>query len=386
MSPQNEPVVICPNCRSEIKLTDAMALPLVEAERKKMADHFDAEKQVIESTARTRALADVETVVKAKDAEVQRARETLRINNEKLQIAQDAQAKAVEKERDLDNQKRELGLTVQKLVSEKVATIRDNARAEVQAELGGELSEKNLLLSRMRDELADLKKKVEQGSQQAQGEVLELEIEEELRKVFLFDRIEPVPKGQFGGDVLQRVSENQKEVGTIIWEIKRTKNWSEGWLAKLRGDQRAAKAEIAIIVTVAIPDDLQLFGMREGIWITTPQYALALAACLRTGLCEVYAARNANAGQETKAVRLYQYMSGPEFRQRIAASIEHFVSMQKDLETERRAADKNFARREMQIRGAIKALAGMHGDVQGIAGESIADLPSMEIPQIEGGK
>ncbi len=142
--------------------------------------------------------------------------------------------------------------------------------------------EKDQTIASMQKKIEELKRKAEQGSQQLQGEVQELELENLLRAKFPFDTIEPVPKGEFGGDVLQRVvSPGGQPSGTILWESKRTKNWSDGWLAKLREDQRAAKAEIAVLVSQALPKGVETFDVVDGVWVTSPRAALPVATVLR---------------------------------------------------------------------------------------------------------
>ncbi len=228
------------------------------------------------------------------------------------------------------------------------------------------------------------KRRAEQGSQQLQGEVQELEIENLLRSKFPFDAIEPVPKGEFGGDVLHRVvGAGGQSGGTILWEFKRTKNWSDGWLAKLRDDQRTAKAEIAVIVSQVLPKGVETFELIEGIWVTHPRAALPVAAILRQSLLELALARQSSEGQQTKTEMVYQYLTGPRFRQRVEAIVEAFSTMQEDLDKERKAIMKQWAKREEQIERVMGATVGMYGDLQGIAGKSLQEIDGLEFPALE---
>lgn len=364
-----------------------MATPILEQARREMAQKLEQAKAQISAASRKEATDAVAIDLRQAQDQAQEANRKLVANNFKLIEAQKAQAEAVALRRQIDDEKRELDLTIEKRVSASVEEVRRNARAAVQEEIGTKVSEKQMLIDRMTDQIAEMQKKIEQGSQQAQGEVLELELETALRTKFVFDSIEPVGKGVFGGDVIQRVrNENALDCGTIIWEIKRTKNWTESWLSKLRGDQRAANADIAIIVSTALPEDVKIFAMREGIWITSPAYALALASCLRHALADVYAARNSSAGAETKIERVYAYLTGTNFKHRISAIVENFGAMLDDLEKERRIAEKSFAKRDGQIRIAIKAAAGFYGDIQAIAGSAVGELPALDMKLIEDGK
>ena len=238
-------------------------------------------------------------------------------------------------------------------------------------------------------QIEDLKRRAEQGSQQLQGEALELQLEQTLQAKFPLDAVEPVPKGEFGGDILQRVtSPTGQRAGTILWETKRTKNWSDGWLPKLRGDQRAAKAEVAIIVSQALPKDVDSFDLVDDVWVTEPRYAIPVAIALRQSLIELAAARQAGEGQQTKMELVYQYLTGPRFRHRVQAIVEKFTDMQQDLDKERKTMTRLWAKREEQIRGVIESTAGMYGDLQGIAGRSLQEIEGLDIkllPDSSGG-
>jgi hypothetical protein len=210
--------------------------------------------------------------------------------------------------------------------------------------------------------------------------VQELELESVLSAKFPLDQIHPVPKGEFGGDVLQHVAGPFGQAcGTILWESKRTKNWSDGWLVKLREDQRQAKAELSIIVSQALPKDVETFDLVEGVWVTHPKEVLPLAMALRQGLMEVAVAKQASEGQQTKMEMVYDYLMGPRFRQRVQAIVEAFSTMREDLDKERRVMMKQWAKREEQIGRVMQATVGMYGDLQGIAGKTLQEIEGLEL-------
>ncbi len=214
--------------------------------------------------------------------------EILKQNNTKLAEAQKAQAELIRKQRELDDAKRELDLTIEKRVQADLSAERDKAKKEAQEELKLKVMEKDQTITAMQRQIEELKRRAEQGSQQLQGEVQELELEGLLTAKFPRDTIQPVPKGEFGGDVLHRVMGPLNQIcGTILWESKRTKNWSDGWLPKLREDQRAAKAEIAVIISQVLPKEVETFGFIDGVWIADPKVALPVALSLRQTLIEV---------------------------------------------------------------------------------------------------
>jgi hypothetical protein len=216
-------------------------------------------------------------------------------------------------------------------------------------------------------------------------EVQELALEGLLRQKFPRDLVEPVPKGEFGGDLVQRVVGPAGQIcGSILWEAKRTKNWSDNWLGKVREDQRAAKADVALIVSHALPKGLQTFDQIDGVWVTEPRCAVAVAIALRESLIALTAARLAGEGQQTKMEVMYQYLTGPRFRHRIEAVVERFTDMQADLDRERKTMTRLWAKREEQIRGVVESTAGLYGDLQGIAGRSLLEIDGLVMPLLDG--
>lgn len=307
----------------------------------------------------------------------------------KLAEAQKAQADLIHlirKQRELEDAKRELDLTVEKRVQESLSVVRDKARREAEEGLKLKVAEKEQIIAGMQRQIEELKRKAEQGSQQLQGEVLELDLESQLKAKFPRDTIEPVPKGQFGGDVIQRVFGLHGSLcGTLLWESKRTKNWSDGWLAKLRDDQRAAKADLALIVSTVLPKGIEGFDLVEGIWIVEPRCFIPMAIALRQSIIELAGVRQSREGLQTKMGMVYEYLTGPRFRQRVEAIVERFAEMHEDLEKERRTMTRLWAKREEQIRGVIDSTAGMYGDLQGIAGKAFREIEGLEILTLPAG-
>ena len=411
----SEPTVTCPQCKTEIKLTESLAAPLLasvrreyeqrlaqkdadinkreqliqqrEAALQKSKDTLD--EQVAQKVQQERARVAAEEAKKAKLAlgaeiqqkanEIAELHDVLKERDVKLAEAQKAQAEVTRKERELADAMRELELTVVKRVQAELDAAREKARKDAEEELKLKVLEKDQTITAMQKQIEELKRRAEQGSQQLQGEVQELELESLLAARFPRDTIRPVPKGEFGGDVLQRVTgPSGQPCGAILWESKRTKNWSDGWLAKLREDQRAAKADVAVLVSQALPKDIETFGWNEGIWIAHPRVALPVAMSLRQLLIEVACARQASEGQQTKMEMVYQYLTGPRFRQRIEAIVEAFSSMKKDLDAEKKVITRQWAKREEQIDRVMQATVGMYGDFQGIAGKTLQEIEGLE--------
>jgi hypothetical protein len=410
-----EPTIICPSCKSEIKLTESLAAPLLESTRRDF-EKLLADKDADIAKRQAALKKDAETLEKAKasldeqvaerlkseraklvEAEAkrlklelgeeiaQKAKEVanleaiVKAKDEKLSEAQNAQADFKKKERELEDDKRALNLTIETKINEGLAAVRDQAKKEAQEEQKLAIADRDAKLAGMQKQIEELKRRAEQGSQQLQGEVMELELQSLLSTKFPLDTFAPVPKGEHGGDVLHRVNGPLGQAcGTILWESKRTKNWIDSWLAKLRDDQRTAKADLAVIVSQALPKDCDTFSLVDGVWIVHPRCAFPMAVSLRQTLIEVATVRQASDGQQTKMELVYQYLTGPRFRQRVEAMVEVFEDMQNDLEKEKKAIMKQWEKRRTQIDRVVMTTVGMYGDLQGIAGKALQKIEGLE--------
>ncbi|MGY3494228.1 DUF2130 domain-containing protein [Bradyrhizobium sp. USDA 4502] len=418
--PPHEPTLHCPNCSHEIKLTESLAAPLIEATRRRFQEQLaskDAEvarktealrlereqiersrEQIEDQLAQRLAAERIQIAalearkardaaaaeLQSKGAELDELRKTLEANNAKLAEAQQAQAELMRKERALDEAKRELDLTVEKRVQASVDDIRSKARVEADEAARLRVLEKDQTIDSMARTIEELKRKAEQGSQQSQGEVLELELEDLLRGRFPTDHIEPVGKGELGADVVQQVNGSiGQSAGIILWELKRTKAWSDGWLAKLRDDQRRCGADIALIVSQALPRHIEQFDLLDGVWVAHPRCAVPVAVALRQTLIEVNSSRLVQQGQQSKMEQVYQYLTGTKFRQRVEAVVEKFNDMRDDLDRERKFMGRQWAKRETQIVSVIESTVGMVGDLQAIAGKAMPEISSLDVPLLE---
>ncbi len=380
-----EPTIYCPNCKTDIKLTESLAAPLIESTRRDFQQQLAQKTAEIAEEESKKAKLFFANDLQEKVAQLAENQKVLKQRDEKLAEAQKAQADLLRKQRELDDAKRELEVTVEKRIQEGLTVVRQQASIEAEGKLSLKVKEKEEVISSMQKQIEELKRKADQGSQQLQGEVLELELELMLRTKFPFDKIEPVPKGEHGGDILHRVVNPYGQVcGTVLWELKRTKNWSDTWLPKLREDQRTAKAEIAVIVSQILPKDVDGFETVDGVWATHPRVVLPVATILRQSLIEVASARQATQGQETKMEMVYQYLTGSRFRQRVQAIVEAFSSMQEDLDKEKKVIVKQWAKREEQIERVMQGTVGMYGDLQGIAGKSLQEIEGLEFRALDG--
>ncbi len=415
----SDPTLTCPECGTSIKLNESLAGPLLAEARDEYAEKLrqknaemaaqqarleaeqaaldaklkrgvqDARTEIARDEARKAAERSAHDIaLKAKEADELRA--ALKDNEAKLSRAQEDQAMIMKERRAIEEQKRELELTVEKRLQEEVEQIRTKAKAEQESAFLLKQRESEQQINAMRTQIDNLKRRAEQGSQQHQGEVLETAIEDMLAKSFIHDEILPVAKGVSGADILQRVmSPNGKFCGTILWETKRTKAWHATWLPKLKDDQRKCSADIAILMSTTLPKEMDpgSFGQIDGVWITGYDSALSMVGALRLSLIELANVLAVRDGQASKAELVYDYLTGTKFRHRIEAIVEKFDDMRTDLEREKKVTLKNWAKRETQIDAVISSTLGMHGDLQGIAGTSMPEIGGLDddVPLLDEG-
>ncbi len=370
--------ITCPNCSAKIQLTQALTLNIEERLRKDIAGEYDiiAEKERVKIEKEAKITAEKEVSVRMLDLQ-----EEVKEKSGKLKGLEEQELALRKDKRQLEERAENLELEVARKIDEETEKIKNAATEKALESYRLKEKEKDLQIEGFKKQLDDLNRKLEQRSQQAQGEAQEVELEEILRQKFPYDEITPVNKGKKGADVLQIVnSSSGKNCGIIIWESKRTQAWSNGWVDKIKENQRDEKADIAVIVTATLPKDINRFDLVKGVWITDLPCTLALATALRENLIGISMSRLAQVGKSQKMDLLFEYLSGPEFGQRVQAIAEAFVALKKDLGDEKRAFEKMWSKREKQLELVIKNTAGMYGDVQGIIGSSLAELPILELP------
>ena len=402
-------LVRCPRCATAFELSDALTLELRERLRLELQDDIvqrEAELLRQQEDSRKRE----EDLNKAKlelDAEVNRrtqsrvreleakakaeAEQALEVrlqdltdavskNERDLQQSRELELELRRKQRELEASVLDADLKVQRTLAEERNKIRGDAEARTQESHRLKDLEKDKLIQDLKSSLDDMKRKADQGSTEIQGKVLELDFEEQLRRIFHLDDIQPVPRGIRGADLVQMVRNPAgSDCGSIIWETKNTKAWSPGWISKLKDDMAETRASLAILVTVALPEGIARFGQVDGVWVTDPLSALPLAAALRQQLLQLERERQASTGKTVKMEMLYSYLAGNEFKGRVEGIVEAFTSLQDQLQRERRAMEKNWKEREKQIERVIKNTVGLYGDMQGIIGGQIPTIDALEL-------
>jgi hypothetical protein len=292
----------------------------------------------------------------------------------------DAHAKAQldiqEKEQALSKEREALDVTMRKRIQEETEKARDDERMKA-ADIQKKLDDQTRLVNEM-------KRKSEQGSMQAQGEVQELAIEEYLKNTFVRDEVEEIGKGKRGGDCVHHVKDGFGNVcGKILYESKRTKNFGSDWTSKLKEDMRLTQADIGVIVTEVLPNNMTRFGQFDGVWVCTFAEFKALSVLFRESLGRIGEVRTSQENRGEKMQLLYEYLTSVEFRQRIEAIVEAFQQMQDDLNKEKAHTLGHWAKREKQIFKVMENTVSLYGDVRGIAGTAVKEIEALEIEEVK---
>ena len=384
---KNATTIICPNCNQEISIDDVLTHQIeaelskdfkekektlrASLEKEANAKLFEKEallkKQVTEKLEKEAESEKkyLQDQLSEKDLKLKEAQQNeIELRKEKQKLKDDKDAFELEKARQLDEERKK----IEEDASRKAT---DAKQSEID-----QLNKKLADATKAKDELA---RKLEQGSQQTQGEVQEVALEELLKSEFIHDDISPVPKGINGADVVQTVkTKTGNECGKIIWESKKTKAWSDGWIQKLKDDQRAIKADIAVIVSSVLPEGVIGISQRDGVWICDIKLAISIATALRHTLEVVSREKAMSVGKNEKMEVLYSYLTGTEFKQRIETIVETFTSMKSSLDKEKLYFEKSWAEKEKQIQKVIKNTVGVYGDLSGIV--QLQKIESLELP------
>ena len=367
-----EEQIACPKCSHRFALSEGLSRQAIErhageferalAERGKKLEAQLAAEAKAQFETREKALNEALT---AKDATISRFR------SDELALRRQL--------REMEEAKKNQDLEYQRRLDAERKKIEEHARSAAGEDLARREAQWKAQLDSALRKAADLERRLEQGSQQLQGEAFELSLEALLKGAFPLDEIVPVAKGVNGADLIQRVrSPSGLVCGTILWEAKQTKAWQPAWLRKLKDEQQAIGAELAVIVTATMPRDSREPFLREAdVWVARFDAARPLAEALRATLIEVHRQRQANLGRSEKVEILYNYLCSPQFTQRMKSVVEGFAAMRQDLEAEKMAMARIWKKREAQLVRMSDGLLGVVGDLQGIGQEALPQLETI---------
>lgn len=362
--------VLCPHCGKQVELTEAF-------------------RHEIESVIRTETELKLTKQLKEEAAEeINELKKSLQSQTEKVDEMRKQELELRQKSRELEEKEKDMELTMARKMDEEKQKITSDVQRKADEEHRLKELEKEKVISDLRQALTDAQRKASQGSQQLQGEVLELDLEENLRSSFPHDVIEGVGKGVRGADIRQIVrSPLGNTCGVILWESKRTKAWTDDWPAKLKEDLRSEKADIPVIITTTLPKDVPSgLGLYQGVWVVKYELTLALAQLLRKNILDVARQRAVSAQKADKASMLYDYVMGHEFRQQVEAMAEVYQEMKTQIARERMAFEKIWKARDAQITRMMLSTANIYGSIQGHVGDSLPAIKGMGFELEDGHK
>jgi hypothetical protein len=371
----------CPACGKRFPLSEAVADTLRDSVRGEFESEHQRQQDELRKSFET--LKNREAELAAQRAAVDKLVED-KLAAQRRQIS-GKEAELIKRTRELEDRAGAVELEVQKKLTQERDQMKSTLRKTVDDEYSLKLAEKDKIISDIGEQLKDLQRKQEQGSQQLQGEVQELVLEKSLKAWFPTDTIDEVPKGFEGADCIQRVVATDGRIaGSIIWESKRTKNWNDEWLKKLRADQHRASGEVAALVSSALPAGVAAFAYCDGVWVTNLACVQGLATALRRGLLDLYRARKSEEGRASKMDMVYQYLSGPVFAQRVQNIMSAFGEMKADLDKEKAALSRIWSKREKQIAMLVENTASLHGEVSGYLGQDVKPVASLDLESPDG--
>ncbi len=375
--------LVCPNCKKNIELSEALLHEFQEEfEIKHKKDMAEAVRLAQIQAEKDFAKKNEEELAKyKKELEDQQSEEINKLKSLNEKASEELKKKellAIEERRKLDEEKRDLELTIARKTEEERKKWEERISKEKEEEYRFKDKEKEMQIDNLKRMLEEANRKASGVSQQVQGEVLELDLEENLRTTFPADEVTGVAKGARGADILQIVKINGQVAGKILWETKRAK-WTPSWIAKLRDDSRKEGASISVLITEELPKDIKTFGPVEGVLVAGYPYVIPLAAILRRQLIAISQAKITASNKDEKLESLYQYLQSDMFRHHIEAFVEAIVGNQEDLETEKRSMTRIWKKREMQIQRSINNVSNMYGELQGIMGKSLPDIKHLSL-------
>ncbi len=367
----------CHNCGTQIKIDEALQAKLKADFDKQLEQKLREEKLVMWDKAQKAAADKIGTDLKDMQAQLKEKEETIK-------KAQEHELELRKKARELEEQKKQFQVEMERKMDAEREKIASKLKEDLAEENSKKLKEKDQQMEQMRKTIEELKRKSEQGSMQVQGDAQEVDLKHTLKSKYPTDTIDDVPTGIRGADLIQTVRNNfGVKCGIIVWESKNTKAWNDEWIRKLKEDQGLVKGDLAVLITVAMPEDLKNFGLKDGVWVIEYKYAIAIASVLRNQLIQIAKTKKSLEGTDEKMTQLHGYLTGPQFKNRMENIVLAFTEMQDNLIKEQRAVQRLWAKREKEIERVTTNTIGMYGDLQGIVGNA---LPKMETLELEEGE
>ena len=371
-------LIKCPHCNKTFELTDAIRHQIEEEVSTDISKKHLEELEKVRSEVEGKVEKDLEEKQKTELLDLERQNTE---KDKKIEEMRDNELRLREEKRKVEEQKKELKLEVQRQLDEQRKKIEEEVLQQAVLEHRLKDKEKDKIIDDLKNSLDDARRKATQGSQQLQGEVLELDIESLLKDSFPNDQIEPVEKGIKGADIRQIVkSPKGFASGVILWEIKRTKAWTDSWVSKLKEDLRSEKANVPVIIATTLPKRLESgFGMYEGVWIVAFNLVLPVATIIRKNLLDVAYEKAVSSHKDGKSEVLYDYITSHEFRQQVEAMMEVYREMQDQISKEKAAYERIWKLREGQMQRLVSSTANVVGSIQGRVGQTALPIKGLDL-------
>ena len=410
----NQTTIKCPNCGTDIDVNEVLYHQLesklkneyiaqrkkleseIEEKRKEYKTHLDALKEKEEKFEENlkKATQDQLKIEKQKLSEslkkelIIEHQESLELLKKELELKSEQVKELNKSKAEIEKLKRQNEEMESAFIAKTELVLNEQLKIEkekIQKTLGEQselkLKQKDEQLKQLQEQLQIAQRKAEQGSQQLQGEVQELAIEEWLREKFLFDTIEEIKKGARGADCMQIVhTRTSQNCGKIYYESKRAKEFQRNWIEKFKADMREKGADIGVLVSEVLPSELERMGLVDGVWICSFEEFKGLSMVLRENIIKIHQVLKSQDGKSDKMSLLYSYLTSNEFQMHVEAIIEGFSTMQADLESEKRSMQRIWKQREKQLEKVLDSTVGMYGAIKGIAGNAIGHIKALELP------
>lgn len=401
----------CPKCGTQIELTEALTGQIEQSIRaqyeaeanqkekdlqvrlqeiKQQQKELDTRQQTIEDQVAEQVKAERKKIAEQEKAKIlseqaeqrQAPQDELTEKNQKLKEFQQQEIELRKQQRKLQEEKEAFELEAARKLDEQRKQIAEEAGKKAAEEQMLKLKEKDQLIESLRQQAQDWQRRAEVGSQEAQGEALEGQLQEVLERAFPYDQFAEIKKGARGADIMQIVrNPSGTECGKILWESKNTKDFQRGWIAKLKKDQQDSASDVAVIMTRTLPKETDRFGMLEDVWVTDYKSAIGLCVALRQGLIKAQRERIVAAGRESVKDVIYNYITSNEFAMHVRAVANSYEAMKADLDSEKRAMLRIWNKREKQITAVLDNVTQMYGSIEGLVGQKA--LPTIETLSLE---
>lgn len=404
--------IICPTCQTPLDVEEAIKENLEKnfnadflKRKHELEQQFDAKEKNFQE--KENALADEkerqdriisEKLRKAEDlqrikiekevsektgAELEALKKENQERKDAAKLMQTRELELLKQQRQITEEREALELQVERTLAKERKAIEEKVRKTEQDANFLKSQESEHLINGLKQQLENMQRKMEQGSMQVQGEVLELELEKLLTQTFPFDEITEILKGANGADILHKVRNLQmNDCGTIVFESKRAKAFVPAWIDKLKADMRHHKGLIPVLVTEVLPKDMKQFGLKDGVWVCTFNEAIALVTVLRQNLLSLQEQKVAGENKGEKQQMLYDYLTSHQFAHHIEFVLSGFKAMQETLVKEKKVAIKNWKEREKQIEMMTQNTIEIYGSIKGIAGNSVKEVKALEFDEL----